>query len=137
MIKQLSQEPNNTNQAVTTTISVKLSESSTASVQLAPCLRCVRSHLVSQRARNAPKCSRLFVYNWDQSSTKNSKTDISRFATFLGKCVTVCWLRNTRLNVITVNLQRALDTHWHVGEEIAAAEKEALPEARGSYRWFL
>lgn len=22
------------------------------------------------------------------------------------------------------------DTHWHVGEEIAAAEKEALPEAR-------
>lgn len=27
-----------------------------------------------------------------------------------------------------------MDTHWHVGEEIAAAEKEALPEARGSYR---
>ena len=24
-------------------------------------------------------------------------------------------------------------THWHVGEEIAAAGKEALPEARASY----
>lgn len=30
-----------------------------------------------------------------------------------------------------------MDTHWHVGEEIAAAEKEALPEARGSYRLFV
>lgn len=30
-----------------------------------------------------------------------------------------------------------MDTHWHVGEEIAAAEKEASPEARGSYWLFV
>lgn len=30
-----------------------------------------------------------------------------------------------------------METHWHVGEEIAAAEKEALPEAKGSYWWLI
>ena len=86
---------------------------------------------MSQCARNALDCAHLFVSNWDQNSTKASETDINRIANLLRRHRAVWRLSNTPLNGKNVILQWPVDTHWHVGEEIAAAEKEALPEATG------
>lgn len=65
------------------------------------------------------------------------ETYINRTANFLD----IRWARprlsNVGLNGGNVILQRPVNTHWHVGEKIAVAEKEALPEAAAWYWLFL
>lgn len=102
-------------------------------VELAPCLRCVRSHLVSQCAR---KCAQMGTFSPAKLSPKPgymSQTGTDRIAGLSCTRWAVRWLPEGPLTYKNVISILPVYTHWHVGEEIAAAEKEALPEARGSY----
>lgn len=65
------------------------------------------------------------------------ETYINWIANFLNIRSTLPRFSNVGLNGKNVIFQRVVNTHWHVGEKIAVAEKEALPEAAAWYWLFL
>lgn len=94
---------------------------------------CAQPSCVTMRSQCAQFISKISNLKFAETS----KAGIIWIANVLWKRWTQWELSNIRRNGVNGTYPRPVDTHWHVGEEIAAAEKEALPEAEGSYRSIL
>lgn len=74
---------------------------------------------------NALNRLQLIVQNWAKKPMEPREIYINRIANFLNIRSALPRFSNVGLNGRNVIFQRLVNTHWHVGEKIAVAEKEA------------